>query len=338
MHVPDHFLSDPTSIATAVVAGAGVVAALVTTRRDARTRVSAVTPLAFAGTTAVVFALQMLNYPVASGTSGHLLGGALAAALLGPAWGVVSLTAVLAVQGLVFADGGLSALGTNVLLMALVGTLVGWWVMRGVARLASSRHPMDDAVPRAPAAVALVSGSAAVGAAVSVVAAALVFVALFAVGGTASVSLGMLMGQMLGVHALIGVGEAVITGAVVAVVAVAAPGWAAADPRMAREAAPARRAATVLGVAAVAAAGLLSPIASSAPDGLEATAEAVGFAGMARDHALAGFPLADYGEVGGLSVQLVGLIGLAICAVSAFAVGRVLGIGRLPQLAGAADA
>jgi cobalt/nickel transport system permease protein len=84
-------------------------------------------------------------------------------------------------------------------------------------------------------------------------------------------------------------------------------------------------------MAAVAAAGVLSPLASSAPDGLEATAEAVGFAGAARDHVLGGLPLADYGAVGGLSVQVVGLIGLAICAAASLAVSRVLIIGPLRE-------
>ncbi|MDQ0424653.1 energy-coupling factor ABC transporter permease [Cellulomonas iranensis] len=123
MHVPDHVLSDPVSVTTGLVAGAAVVGSAVRARRRAD---AAPHPAMIAATTATVFGLQMLNYRVAAGTSGHLIGGALAAALLGPAWGLLSMTVVLTVQALLFADGGLTALGTNVTLMAVVGVLVGW--------------------------------------------------------------------------------------------------------------------------------------------------------------------------------------------------------------------
>jgi cobalt/nickel transport system permease protein len=331
MHVPDHFLNDPTSLATALAAVAGVATALVSARKEAGGGLSRVTPPTVAGTAALVFALQMLNYPVASGTSGHLLGGALGAALLGPAWGVISVTAVLLVQGLVFADGGLTALGTNTVLMALVGTLVGWWVMRAVSSWVPGRaeHP-------AWRSVAGLSLAAAAGGGVSVVAASAVFTVLFMAGGTVSVPAGALAGQMLAIHALIGVGEALITGALVGVVAAVAPGWCALDPRRADASAPVlasarRRGTVVVGAMSLVAAGILSPLASSAPDGLEATAGSVGFAGAARDHALGGFPLADYGAVGGLSVQVVALIGVVLCAVGTLAVSRALVIGRLGQ-------
>ncbi|MDR1427554.1 MAG: energy-coupling factor ABC transporter permease [Bifidobacteriaceae bacterium] len=327
MHVPDHFLNDPTSATTAVLAVAGVVSATVAAQRDARTGRTRATPVTLAATTALVFGSQMLNYPVASGTSGHLLGGALAAALLGPAWGVLSVSTVLLIQCLIFADGGPSALGTNVFLMALVGTLVGWWVQHGVARALTARGRPGSAR------VAAIATASAAGAFVSVVAAALVFTLLFVFGGTVAVSVGALASQMLGVHALIGLGEAVITAALVAVIALVAPGWCAADSRPAvaglTAAALRRRAAGALGATAAIAVGLLAPVASGLPDGLEATAVSVGFAGAARDHAMAEFPLAGYGAGAGLSIQVVGLIGLAVCAGLAFGVGRVVAIGRV---------
>jgi cobalt/nickel transport system permease protein len=319
MHVPDHFMNDPVSASTAAIAVAGVAFAALNARRDTRTPLGS-RPLAFAATTALVFGLQMLNYPVASGTSGHLLGGALAAALLGPAWGVLSITVVLAVQSLAFADGGLTALGTNVMLMALVGTCVGWFVQRFVARRFA-----DDGVAR-------LGLSAAAGALVSVPAAALLFTGLFLVGGTVPAAAGALTGQMLGVHALIGLGDAVITGALVAAVAAFAPGTLALDTREARPVA-APRALALTGGFALVAAGLLSPFASGSPDGLEATAERVGFAGAARDHMFASMPLADYGEAGGLSVQLVGIIGLAVCAAAALAIAAALRLRRPAQAA-----
>ncbi|MFF8345944.1 energy-coupling factor ABC transporter permease [Cellulosimicrobium funkei] len=311
MHVPDHFLDDPTSATTAVVSLAAVGYAAYRAREDLTPRRVALT----AATTGFVFAVQMLNYPVAAGTSGHLMGGALAAALVGPWLGVLSVTAVLLVQALVFADGGLTALGTNVLLMAVVGTLVGWAVTRGVLRATRGRGA---------------AAAAGTGALVSVPVSAAVFAGLFAVGGTVPVPVGELVGQMLGVHLLVGLGEALITAGVVGLVLAVAPGVAAVearrDPALAPSApvAAVRRAVLALGTGALLAAVVVSSFAAATPDGLEATAESVGFADAARDHAFAGAPLADYGEVGGIFVGVAGLVGLAL--VVALTVG-VLGAG-----------
>ncbi|MEV8028896.1 energy-coupling factor ABC transporter permease [Cellulosimicrobium funkei] len=299
MHVPDHFLDDPTSATTAVVSLAAVGYAAYRAREDLTPRRVALT----AATTGFVFAVQMLNYPVAAGTSGHLMGGALAAALVGPWLGVLSVTAVLLVQALVFADGGLTALGTNVLLMAVVGTLVGWAVTRGVLRATRGRGA---------------AAAAGTGALVSVPVSAAVFASLFAVGGTVPVPVGELVGQMLGVHLLVGLGEALITAGVVGLVLAVAPGVAAVEARRAPALAPSapvaavRRAVLALGTGALLAAVVVSSFAAATPDGLEATAESVGFADAARDHAFAGAPLADYGEVGGIFVGVAGLVGLAL--------------------------
>ncbi|MGN0111923.1 MAG: energy-coupling factor ABC transporter permease [Cellulosimicrobium funkei] len=311
MHVPDHFLDDPTSATTAVVSLAAVGYAAYRAREDLTPRRVALT----AATTGFVFAVQMLNYPVAAGTSGHLMGGALAAALVGPWLGVLSVTAVLLVQALVFADGGLTALGTNVLLMAVVGTLVGWAVTRGVLRATRGRGA---------------AAAAGAGALVSVPVSAAVFAGLFAVGGTVPVPVGELVGQMLGVHLLVGLGEALITAGVVGLVLAVAPGVAAVEARRAPALAPSapvaavRRAVLALGTGALLAAVVVSSFAAATPDGLEATAESVGFADAARDHAFAGAPLADYGEVGGIFVGVAGLVGVAL--VVALTVG-VLGAG-----------
>ncbi|HYN66428.1 MAG TPA: energy-coupling factor ABC transporter permease, partial [Ornithinibacter sp.] len=126
MHVPDGFLDAPTSVGTAVVAAGVVALSLRRARRELDDRAA---PLA--GLVAVfVFAAQMLNFPVGAGTSGHLIGATLAAVLVGPATATLCLTVVLAVQSLLFADGGVSALGTNVLLMGVVAVWAGWGVFR----------------------------------------------------------------------------------------------------------------------------------------------------------------------------------------------------------------
>lgn len=206
MHIPDGFVDLRTSAAAGAIAIGGVGLAVRRTRA-----VLAEKEIALAGLTAAfVFALQMLNFPVAAGTSGHLLGGVLAAVLVGPWTGVVCVTVALVVQCLLFADGGLSALGLNVVNMALVTCLGGWVVFRGLRR----------ALPRSPGGVAVAAGIAA---GLSVVLAALAFTAEFALGGTADISMASVATAMVGVHALIGIGEGVITGAVVASVLATRP-------------------------------------------------------------------------------------------------------------------
>ena len=206
MHVPDGFLNLPTSMATGVIAALGVGLALRGARKELNERTAPLAGLV----AAFVFATQMVNFPVGAGTSGHLLGGALAAALVGPWTGILVITVVLLVQALLFADGGLTALGTNITLMGLVGVGVGWLVMVLVLRLLPKRL---TSVPIA----------AAVGALLSVPAAALAFTGLFALGGVADIPVAAVLTTMVGWHSLIGIGEAVITGLVVSAVVATRP-------------------------------------------------------------------------------------------------------------------
>jgi cobalt/nickel transport system permease protein len=157
---------------------------------------------------AFVFAAQMLNFPVAAGTSGHLLGGALACIMVGPWAGAVAVAIVLVVQALLFADGGLTALGTNVLLISIVPGWSGLAIFVGLRKLL-------------PANRGSVVGASFVAGLLSVTIAALAFVFLYAVGGAGDAPIGTVLAAMLGVHVLIGIGEGLITaltvGAVVAV-------------------------------------------------------------------------------------------------------------------------
>lgn len=206
MHVPDGFLDGPTSVGTAAIAAAGIGVALWRSRSTLDDRSA---PMA--GMAAVfVFAAQMLNFPVGAGTSGHLLGGALAAVLVGPWTATLCITVVLVVQALLFADGGITALGTNVTLMAIVCVWVGWAVFRGVVLL----------LPRRTGSVPVAAGIAAF---VSVPVAALAFVGFYAIGGQAPIPLDTLTTAMLGWHALIGIGEAVITFLVIGSITAARP-------------------------------------------------------------------------------------------------------------------
>jgi cobalt/nickel transport system permease protein len=214
MHIPDGFIDGTTSAGAALVAAGGLGATL---RRAGEVLDERRVPLAGL-VAAFVFAVQMLNFPVASGTSGHLLGGALAAVLVGPAVGAVCVTVVLAVQALLFADGGLSALGLNVLNMALVTAFGGYAVFVLMRRVVS----------RTPSSVVAAAGVAAV---VSVVLSALAFTLEYALGGTGTASVATVAGAMVGVHVVIGVGEGVITALVVGAVLATRPDlvWGARD-------------------------------------------------------------------------------------------------------------
>lgn len=206
LHVPDGFLDAPTSLATAAVAAVGIGVALSRSRRELDDRTAPLAGLV----AAFVFAAQMVNFPVGAGTSGHLMGGALAVALVGPWTAVLSVSVVLLVQALLFADGGTTALGTNIVLLGLVAPVVAWLVIGALLRVLPSR-------------TAVVAPVAAVAAFVAVLATAAVFTALYAVGGTTTVPLDTLVTAMLGWHTLIGVGEALITGLVVGSVVATRP-------------------------------------------------------------------------------------------------------------------
>ena len=206
MHVPDGFLNAPTSVATGAVAAAGISVALRKAREELDERSAPLAGL----TAAFVFAGQMINFPVGVGTSGHLMGGALAAVLVGPWTAVLVLSVVLSIQSLLFADGGLTALGTNITLMGIATVAAGWLVTKAVLAVLPKRS-------------ASVAPAAAVGAFVSVPVAAAGFVLLFAMGGEASLPFGPLLGTMLGWHLLIGIGEGVITGLTVSAVVAVRP-------------------------------------------------------------------------------------------------------------------
>ncbi|MEO3750422.1 energy-coupling factor ABC transporter permease [Streptomyces sp. B6B3] len=335
MHVPDGFLNAPVSVATGAVAAAAVAVSLRGARRELAgdaegSGLGAERTAPLAGLVAAfVFAVQMLNFPVAAGTSGHLLGGALAAILVGPYTGVLCVSVVLLMQGLLFADGGLSALGTNILLMGVVTVVVAYALFRGLLRVL-------------PAGRGSVGVATFVAALVSVPASAIAFTGLYAIGGTADVSIGKVFAAMAGVHVLIGIGEAAITtatvGAVLAVrpdlvhgaadavrttLVVRTPAGAPARPATPEPApagAPARGSLRPLwlgglGVTVVCAA-FVSFYASASPDGLEKVATDEGIIEEAREHDLADSPLADYGvrdlDNERLSIALAGSAGVAV--------------------------
>ena len=243
----------------------------------------------FASVSALVFAGQMMNFPISSGTSGHLLGGVLAAALLGTPFGVLAIALVLGVQCLLFSDGGLAVLGANVLNMSLIGA--------GVGGLIAGR--LQD---RSAGSLARLGFAAWI----SVVLASIACSLELALSGAVPFSL--CAPAMLGTHAVIGVGEALIT--VLAYSLLAAP---AADPR---------KSAMVPAVAAILIALVLSPFASRLPDGLESVAAKLGFMHAAAPAFAA--PLADYSLPlllpAAVSTGLAGLAGV----LAVFVIGRAV--------------
>ena len=305
MHIPDGFLNGGASLGGGAVAVGGVAYSL----RQARD-VLAERAVALAGLVAAyVFAAQMVNFPVAAGTSGHLLGGVLAAVLVGPYVGAVCVAVVLVVQALVFADGGLSTLGLNIVNMALIGSIGGYLIFRSVrALLGRTRRSVLVAT-----AVAAWSGP---------VLASLAFVGEYSIGGNRAVSTGSVLWAMVGVHSLIGVGEAVITTLTVAAVLTSRPDLVHGAKGLDLDAPSQvgrRSVKAVFAVGAVAAALIAagaSPFASSSPDGLEKVAADKGIDVAARDSAAADSPVADYSVNGvdndNVSTALAGLVGVAI--------------------------
>lgn len=325
MHVPDGFIDAPVSVAAGVFAAGAVAVSLRGARRELDERTAPLAGLV----AAFIFAVQMLNFPVAAGTSGHLMGGALAAILVGPYTGVLCIAVVLLMQSIFFADGGLTALGVNITVMGVVTVVVAYGLFRLLAGV----------LPRTRGAA---TASAFAAALVSVPAAAAAFTLLYWIGGTTDIPIGKVFTAMVGVHVLIGLGEAVITaltvGAVLAVrpdlvhgvSGIAAPlklrvdGQLVDAPAATREPEPAHARSTrgvwATGLAAaLVLAGGVSFYASANPDGLEKVAADQGIDEKVEEHGAADSPLADYG-VGDIanariSGGLAGVIGVSATVV-----------------------
>jgi cobalt/nickel transport system permease protein len=195
MHMPDGLINAPVSIGAAVIAAGAITVGL---KKSKGTLDSQTAPLA--GLVAVfIFAFQMMNFPVAAGTSGHLMGGALASILVGPYVAILVMTVVVSLQALVFADGGLSALGLNLLNMGIVSIVVSALLFAGLMKL----------LPKTRTSIIGVSATVAF---ISVLASAGAFVFEYSLGGNATYNIASVLISVMSVHVLIGIGEAIITG------------------------------------------------------------------------------------------------------------------------------
>ena len=201
MHIPDGFIDLPTSAAFAAASAVAVACAVKGARRQLSEQSA---PLA--GLTAVfIFAVQMLNFPVAAGTSGHLIGAALAMVLVGPYAATLALVVVLIIQAFLFADGGLTALGLSIFNMAVISV----WVSFAVFML------LKKILPKTKSWLVVATFISAL---ISVPAAAVGFVIQYAIGANATFSVGAVLNAMVGTHILIGIGEAIITALTVSAV------------------------------------------------------------------------------------------------------------------------
>ena len=314
VHIPDGFLTAPTAIATGVVSAGAVAQAVRTAGRTLNERQIPLVGL----TAAFIFAVQMINFPVGLGTSGHLIGGALAAILLGPWIATLVLSIVLLVQAIGFADGGITALGANVSLMGIVAGIGAYLVFSALARVLPRTRGGYLAATAVTAWVSVVGASA------------LCAVYLLLRGFPTEV-----FPVMIGLHALIGVGEAVITTSVVAAVAQARPDLVATRRHLPASMAAARpvgarrgRSFVLLGIGlSLFIAMGVSAFASSAPDGLEsAVLKAVCDGDEACLEERAGDPVFDAAPLPDYTLTpLSGLVGV----VATFAVGAgVVGLVR----------
>lgn len=288
LHIPDGFLSLTVLLICWVIA---IVMLAVAISRTNKSLGEKQVPL-MGIMAAFIFAAQMLNFPVAGGTSGHLLGGALAAIVLGPWAAMLAMTAVIAVQGLLFQDGGLLVMGANILNMGLITVVVGYGLYRG-------------AINRSRKTRLAVAGVAAW---LSVMAGALLTSLQLWLSGTARLQ--VVVPAMLGAHALIGIGEALITVGALAFILQTRPDLLGENSASAQSGRGWVFAGAIISLAVV----LLSPLASAFPDGLERVAENHGFLQLAQTspyEIIPGYTVPFLGDTS-LSTVVAGLVGVLI--------------------------
>jgi cobalt/nickel transport system permease protein len=211
LHIPDGFLSGGVAAICGVLAIATVACAL----RVANVELDEARVPLLGVLAAFIFAVQMLNFPIAGGTSGHLLGATLAAILLGPWLACLVMAVVLTVQAFAFADGGISALGANVLNMGVLGALLAGVLVVALVKALPRTRGVFLGITAGVSWVAVMVGAAATSVELAI---------------SNTVPLGTSLPAMLGVHALIGIGEAVITTAAVTAVLVSRPDLVALAP------------------------------------------------------------------------------------------------------------
>ena len=296
MHVPDGFMNVTMSAATGVISF-GTLWAYIRSAKD----LIADKFIALTGMmSALIFVLQMINFPIAAGTSGHLLGGALAVIVLGPRLGLICLSVVVIIQSLLFADGGLSALGVNVLNMAIVTSATSWFIVKYWIKF----------IGKNKTSIVTVSVLAGI---LSVVFSSIAFTIQYAIGGTISIPVGTVLLAMVTTHLIIGLGEGIITALIITLLMRVRPDLVYAYDRSDEN--TTKVSFYGLFIILILLLSLITPFASSSPDGLESVAEEFGFTQTDGIVLL----LDDYGinaiNNNFLSTVLSALLGVTVVAV-----------------------
>ena len=310
MHIPDNFIDAKTALATAGLSAVGVGVALARVKRELPPRKIPLLGLS----AAFLFAAQMVNFPVIGGTSGHLVGGALVAALLGPSAAVVVLTTVIIVQCFLFSDGGVTALGANIFNMAIIQSVSGWIIFRLVARFLRGLRGQVTALAFASWCATVIASISCAG----------------QLSWSKTVSWASVFPAMTGIHIFIGIGEGLISALVFLAIQRTRPDFLATAQSSTNSS---RRldflfygALVVLGIAI-----FIAPFACPWPDGLDHVADKLGFGKHAIPPVFRA-PLPDYQvpgvrwAVGGTAIA--GVIGSLIVFVIAFLLGWLLVPGR----------
>ncbi len=300
LHIPDGFLSLTVSIICWVISALTIS---VDVSRSNKSLGERQIPL-MGIMAAFIFAAQMINFPVAGGTSGHLLGGALAAITLGPWAGMLVMTAVISVQALLLQDGGLLVMGANILNMGLITAAIGYGLYRSVS---TGSRTLKLTV-------------AGIAAWLSVMAGALFTSLQLWLSGTSQLQ--VVIPAMLGVHALIGLGEAFITVAALTFIFQTRPDLLGKNS----ESAMGSRGWVVAGVLISLAVILLSPLASADPDGLERVAGDLGFLAQGAEapyQILPDYTVPFLGETA-LSTIIAGMIGAAVVGAIILLLGQAM--------------
>ncbi|RJP49967.1 MAG: cobalamin biosynthesis protein CbiM [Anaerolineaceae bacterium] len=300
LHIPDGFLNLVISLLFWAITAITVGIAISKTNKSLGER-----QIPLMGVMAAfIFAAQMLNFPVAGGTSGHFLGGALAAIVLGPWAAILVMTAVIAVQGLLFQDGGLLVMGANIFNMGLLTAAIGYGLYRAAAgRSKGTRYAV-----------------AGIGAWIAVLTAALVTSLQLWLSGTSQLQI--VLPAMLGVHVLIGIGEAIITVAALTFIEQTRPDLLSEKSTTEKGG----RGWVFVGVIVALLAVLISPLASAFPDGLERVAENVGFLEMGQSapyQILPDYTVPFLGETA-LSTIVAGAVGALVLLGLMIVIGNIL--------------
>src|SRR5271157_4590076 len=323
MHIPDAVLDPRVAALTGVMGAAGFFYGLKSVEGQLKERTTSLMGMM----SAFIFAAQMVNFPVGPGVSGHLLGGVLAAVMLGPWAGAVVIAAVLIVQCFLFGDGGLTALGANFVNMGLIGSVVGYAIYAPIRRWIGGQRGI------------LIAAMIAAGACAAELSAAGSHRDFFRI-----------LSWMALVHAVIGLGEAIITGLVVRFILLTRPDLIEQDPTFALEpqvpggGPPRRWLAAILGGLGVALAVVvfLSPLASELPDGLEFVGQRIGFLAAGSPSSPIPVPMPDYQfplpslEHVKAATAVAGLVGTLVVFAVSWGLARVFsGAGRRSERASA---